>query len=376
MWMIVSSVLRRRGGNAGDNRERVVAPRYPRRRLVRRIRQGMLVAGTLYLTTVAINVYTLIGHGLSQLRDINAWVQALLLPSVLTDQTTPGVVVALFIGLLALLLAGALWATADLRVERRIMKRQLRALAHKASAPGRPERASLLIIPIERPTEWSRAALTKDVTRIGRGSSNDVVLGDPTVSRDELAILRDAAAWRMERQRGAADLYLNGAAGDRGTLRHGDQLVSGHTVMRFELPEPVDGKPMADATPQLTVHWPGGSFDAPLRDATITLGRAPDRGIVVPSDLVSLHHAILQRIADGNYQIVDDESRNGLWVDGKAAQRHTLRDQDVVTIGAALGGEAVTLQYTAPPPAATDVPVDMSLLVTLVNRLDAERAAN
>lgn len=355
MWMIVSSVLRRRGGNAGDNRDRVAAPRYPRRRLVRRIRQGMLVAGTLYLTTVAINVYTLIGHGLSQLRDINAWVQALLLPSVLTDQTTPGVVVALFIGLFALLLAGALWAAADLRVERRIMKRQVRALAGKASAPGRPERASLLIIPIERPAEWSRAMLTKDVTRIGRGATNDVVLGDLAVSRHELTIFRDEAAWRARREPEAADLYLNGITSDGGTLRHGDQLIAGNTIMRFELPAVADGSLSADPAPRLTIRWSAGAFEAPLRDATIKLGRALDRSIVVPSDIVSLHHAVLHRIADGNYEIVDDESLNGLRMDGKMTARHTLRDQDEVTIGEASEGEVVTLHYSAPPPIDTDV---------------------
>ena len=84
--------------------------------------------------------------------------------------------------------------------------------------------------------------------------------------------------------------------------------------------------------------------DAHPRPATtIRIGRTPDNDIALPLLDVSRHHAELRRNPDGSFEIIDLNSHQGTYVNGKRITRTTLTDQDTISIGHATfrlsGGE-------------------------------------
>lgn len=62
-----------------------------------------------------------------------------------------------------------------------------------------------------------------------------------------------------------------------------------------------------------------------------TIGRAADNDIVLNGRGVSKHHAAIER-TDASYVLVDNASANGVFVDGRRVQRHSLRYWDEIQI--------------------------------------------
>lgn len=87
-----------------------------------------------------------------------------------------------------------------------------------------------------------------------------------------------------------------------------------------------------------------------LGEHDYSIGRSPDNGIVIPSKLVSRHHATLLRREDTeeqnySYWIMDgdlkgNKSRNGLYVNGIKIISKPLKDQDVIQFS-----KGVTAQF-------------------------------
>lgn len=93
------------------------------------------------------------------------------------------------------------------------------------------------------------------------------------------------------------------------------------------------------------VSWPGGEQSWSLDRDRLRLGRAPDNDIVIPFPVVSRHHAVLERRADG-YWCIDHQSRHGLLVNGRRVPEAQLRAAATVRIGD--GQErSVSLRYEA-----------------------------
>lgn len=66
----------------------------------------------------------------------------------------------------------------------------------------------------------------------------------------------------------------------------------------------------------------------------LVMGRDPDRcDIVLTGDGVSRSHARIERSVSGYFTLVDENSRNGLYVDGRPIKRMNLVDGDVFEIG-------------------------------------------
>src|SRR5258708_6758595 len=212
----------------------------------------------------------------------------------------------------------------------------------------------LLIFAIAGDQPPRRVPLARATLSIGREPGNDLVLPDSSVSRQPVVLSQSGDTWYIARQRGAGRLLVNGHALDKTSLQPGDQLVLGNTVLRFEVPgaQPRLSVPAPGAAPrplpQLRVVCEGERFDVPLHEPALTLGRAPDCNIVVPSPLVSGHHARLTRGADGAYTIEDTRSTNGLTLNGARVTTHALRDGDTLAIGDGSGGAAVTLTFSWP----------------------------
>ena len=68
-----------------------------------------------------------------------------------------------------------------------------------------------------------------------------------------------------------------------------------------------------------------------LNKDQLTIGRSADSDIVLDNAGVSSHHAVIQKEA-GGYVIADNGSSNGVFVNGKKIDQHTLEYRDEIQI--------------------------------------------
>ena len=96
----------------------------------------------------------------------------------------------------------------------------------------------------------------------------------------------------------------------------------------------------------------------PLDKTRLTIGRGHDCDIVLPDRVVSRRHACIDR-RDGEYFIVDDDSKNGTFVNGNpVTEPHRLIDGDEIQIALRFrltfvdaGATApLSMEEPAPPP--------------------------
>ncbi len=85
-------------------------------------------------------------------------------------------------------------------------------------------------------------------------------------------------------------------------------------------------------TPELTVYEKGNVAQKINLTKNIIIGRSPASDIVVKEAKVSRRHAEIQVIG-GKYVLVDLESSNGTFVNGKKISEHTLQSDDEVSVG-------------------------------------------
>lgn len=76
-----------------------------------------------------------------------------------------------------------------------------------------------------------------------------------------------------------------------------------------------------------------GKGDLRLRSPLCRLGRMPDNDLCFNNDSVSGHHAEIDHLPDGAFQIRDLDSTNGTRVNGQPIQSQVLNHGDVVELG-------------------------------------------
>jgi pSer/pThr/pTyr-binding forkhead associated (FHA) protein len=95
---------------------------------------------------------------------------------------------------------------------------------------------------------------------------------------------------------------------------------------------------MARIFTYLVIDSPGQPQQVIIWDTLeITVGRGPDRDIVIPDSEVSRQHALF-RIENQAHTIADLHTSNGTFVNGARVSRHVLRPGDVVELGPARVG--------------------------------------
>lgn len=70
-----------------------------------------------------------------------------------------------------------------------------------------------------------------------------------------------------------------------------------------------------------------------LHQGRLTVGRAVENDIVVSSEAVSRHHATFEQDAAGNWLVRDNQSKNGVQVNGTTVQEMRLQPGDIVQVG-------------------------------------------
>ncbi len=218
--------------------------------------------------------------------------------------------------------------------------------------------------------------LTKPDLTIGRFPTNDVVLYDPACSRQHARLHLTAQGFEIEDLGSTNATFLNGMPVKRARVMVGDTISIGDSTLRLQLPqaaEPAGESPqtvseltraLGDSSvdvevpdmsqARLVIHTPTRTWEVPLGDGPITLGRDVNCQVVIENRAVSRQHARIVREGRG-YLLMDLNSRNGTLHKGERISQHTLVPGDMFQIGEAsciykgpLDQEAMTLMMDQP----------------------------
>jgi pSer/pThr/pTyr-binding forkhead associated (FHA) protein len=92
------------------------------------------------------------------------------------------------------------------------------------------------LVAVAGPRKGSEFALTDDVTTIGRGSDNVLVIPDISVSRQHVIVQREGERWVVLDQGSGNGTKVNGKPVERYPLQHGDEIAMGDTVLQVVEP--------------------------------------------------------------------------------------------------------------------------------------------
>lgn len=211
---------------------------------------------------------------------------------------------------------------------------------------------------LTRPNEQEQEfALAEARVTLGRGAMNDIVLNDPKVSRAHARIECGETGCILIDLGSANGTRVNGLAVERATLKSGDQITLGDSLVRFEAAPPqaapditlINSERELEATlaseklevalsdthvPRLAVHMPGRTWEVRLTSDVLTLGRHAENDIVLDHPKVSRRHARIERRRDA-FIMRDLDSTNGTWLGARRIEEHALQDGDTIRIGSA-----------------------------------------
>jgi pSer/pThr/pTyr-binding forkhead associated (FHA) protein len=200
------------------------------------------------------------------------------------------------------------------------------------------------------PQPGKRVEIWKDRTTIGRSLDCDIFLEDISVHRKQASILRTPAGFVLHDDHGAGDGFVNGMPVKEQLLKDGDRLLFGNTQLVFYGHEGTRPFQLASSRGR-ELHIgkspdPGSSAIAKLDLASmrgamrsfellpdITIGRSRECDIFLEDLAVSRLHAVIRQLPDGGYEIEDQRSASGTFVNGMRISRYRLLEGDVVQIG-------------------------------------------
>ncbi|MHB0875005.1 MAG: FHA domain-containing protein [Anaerolineae bacterium] len=195
-----------------------------------------------------------------------------------------------------------------------------------------------------------RLPLVASQVNLGRGPDNDIVLDDPQVSGRHARIAFAAGGATIMDLGSLNGTWVNGQRIPPRTpmaLQPGMPFQIDEFTMRLLAPDsqvpPSVGARVSiksDPTPGLVAYVEGKYHKFPFGKPVLTLGRAPENDIAIPSNLVSRRHATVQ-LQGTQYVITDAGGRNGLTLNGQRVPQHVLAEGDVIYIG----GNDVALQF-------------------------------
>ncbi len=187
-----------------------------------------------------------------------------------------------------------------------------------------------------------------EIVTIGRHPDSAVMVMDSRVSRHHVEVRYQDGLWVLEDLDSSNGTFLGGEPLSElelsGPLKINMGAIDGPSISL--VPEVVaDTAVISDETVRIGrggVQLPGSSTQSLSPDAvrpfrrepTVTrIGRSPDNDVVIDEEGVSWFHAEL-RISEPGPRLVDLNSHNGTFVNGRRIEGADLADLDLVTVGA------------------------------------------
>ena len=216
--------------------------------------------------------------------------------------------------------------------------------------------------------------LTKSTLVIGRSAPADLIIVNPEISRRHARLLFQQGNYILEDLGSSNGTFLNGQRlGDSQVLADGAEIQLGGEV-RLVFSQPAVGvkpswqdssnKTMLDSSltaesiqasisnipPDLLVTIAGQETKKyTLSKDHITLGRADDNDIVVASQIMSRHHATLEKTSLGYEIVMSPGVINTLTCQGSPVKdRRLLSHADVLRIDSEFPGMMVSMTYLDP----------------------------
>jgi pSer/pThr/pTyr-binding forkhead associated (FHA) protein len=201
------------------------------------------------------------------------------------------------------------------------------------------------------PLLGKRVELWKECTTIGRSRDCDIFLEDIAVHRKQASILRSSAGYILRDDHGSGDSFVNGRSIREQLLNSGDQLLFGSTQLifyasegtrPFQLPSSRGREMHIGKTPDphstgIARLFPLGSRSGMFQGIEVlpemTVGRSRECDIFLEDLAVSRLHATIRELPGGHYEIVDNRSATGTFVNGHSVARCQLHDGDQLQIG-------------------------------------------
>ncbi|KAA1244412.1 FHA domain-containing protein [Mycobacterium simiae] len=190
----------------------------------------------------------------------------------------------------------------------------------KAVAPGPPR------------LELRAAGRTWHVTpnrvwTIGRGTDADVRLDNPRVSRNHAVLEPTPTGWVLVNH-SSNGTFLAGQRVERVTIDQPLMVLLG-SASSGQL---VELHPSTTSPPGETTAARAPTAVHAIDQLVVTIGRGPDNNVVLNDLLVSRRHAMLRRTGS-QWELVDNNSANGTYVNGNRIVRALIGPDDIVGIG-------------------------------------------
>jgi ABC-type multidrug transport system ATPase subunit/pSer/pThr/pTyr-binding forkhead associated (FHA) protein/ABC-type multidrug transport system permease subunit len=196
---------------------------------------------------------------------------------------------------------------------------------------------------------------------VGRGKTCDLVLRDRQVSRRHLVIRSTGTEWSVE-DVSSYGTWLDGQRVQRVAVQGAIQLrlgaPNGPELTVLPVPSKIPEPPEFDPRSEMVTAWRGsteyerdrmasasGSNRAdslerehgrrtvhPLQRGTMSIGRSHTNDIVVEDLLASRRHAEIF-IGQSGIHVVDLDSANGTFVNGRKINREVLNQRDIIAVG-------------------------------------------
>ncbi|MFL5628922.1 MAG: FHA domain-containing protein [Ktedonobacteraceae bacterium] len=201
------------------------------------------------------------------------------------------------------------------------------------------------------PQAGKRVEIWKDCTTIGRSRECDIFLEDISVHRKQASIIYTNAGYVLRDDHGSGDSIVNDKPVKEHLLNDGDRLLFGRTELTFfshEATRPFQqpssrgkelrrGKmpdPNASAIAKLDFTNIRGAAKSFELQPQVTIGRSRDCSIFLEDLAVSRLHATIRQLPNGTYELEDNQSATGTFVNGQPITRCLLKEGDIVQIGA------------------------------------------
>ncbi len=223
--------------------------------------------------------------------------------------------------------------------------------------------------------------LTQSELVIGRAAPANLVIDNPEISRRHARLSYQQGKYILEDLGSSNGTFLNGLrVRDSQVLTDGaeillggdvrlvfnqpsarvqslDQLSSSKTMMESDLTAAGIQAAISNNPPDLLITIAGQDTKKyTLTKDRITLGRADDNDIVVASQIVSRHHAILQKTPLGYEIVMAPGVINRLTCQGSPVdERQLLSHEDVLRIDSELPGMMVSMTYLEPSQATASL---------------------
>ena len=203
---------------------------------------------------------------------------------------------------------------------------------------------------------------------VGRHPACDIVLHDSKVSRRHLEIRCAREVWMVTDLSSTNGSYVYGQViATCKVVREMRIVVGGRRGVELVLvPDNIEPTLTGGPTGDPTADGPsaGPIPNIPLDKSPFYIGRDAANDWVIDDLLVSRKHAEIRRAAAGHWEIVDSNSSNGTFVNGKRLPKQTpvrLNANDMVAIG------RVVMRFTGEALAAPDAGVGIELVAYRVS---------